>query len=336
MLDSRRKIVIVGAGSPRGKELRDVLEERGVEPARLRLLDEDISVGTLTRSGDEATFIAAVEEASFAEAGLVFFAGRPEMAERHSSQALEAGAHVIDLSEDPGLGQAAPRIPALAPLLGPQEGVGAPESGVRLLRSPSAAAIVAASLAGALAKFGSARLAVTFLRPVSERGQEGIDELERQTVRLLSFQPVSEGIFGAQVAFNLMDAYGAGAEPSLEKVREAMVRDVGRVLGNRAPIPAIQVVQVPVFFSYGFTAYATLDAPAEIPEIEAALISTGLAVTPGEEPQPTSMSVIGRPEAMLGRVVRDGNRGAGYRLWGAADNVRVVAANAAAIAEQIE
>lgn len=345
MLDSRRKIAIVGAGSPRGKELRDVLEERGVASAGLRLLDEDISVGTLTRSGDEATLIAAVDEASFAEAGLVFFAGGAEMAERHARQALAAGAHVIDLSEDPGLGQAAPRIPALDPLLGRPEEAAAPESGApvpkhgegaRLLRSPSAAAIVAASLAAAFARFDSARLAVTFLRPVSERGQEGIDELERQTVRLLSFQPVSEGLFGAQVAFNLMEAYGADAAPSLATVRGAIARDVARVIGSRAPMPALHVIQVPVFFSYGFTAYAALEAPAEIPAIEAALASAGLAVAPEQEPQPTSMSVIGRPEPVLGRVVRDGNREAGYWLWGAADNVRVVAANAAAIAEQLE
>jgi aspartate-semialdehyde dehydrogenase len=326
-------IAIVGASSLRGKELRDVLEERGVPGEKVRLFDEDIAVGTLTRSGDEAAVIAAVDETSFAGTKLVFFAGRAEMAGRHAEQALRAGARVIDLSEDPGLGRATPWIPALDPILSRPQGTGqAAEK--KPLRSPSAAAIVAASLAAALGRFQPVRLAITFLRPVSERGQEGIDELERQTVSLLSFQPLPQGVFGTQVAFNLMDACGAG-DLSLDAVREAVVRDVVGALGGRAPIPAIQLLQAPVFFSYAFTAYVDLGAPAETAEIEAALASAGLSVKPASEPRPTSMSVTGRPEAVLGPLTRDASQPAGFWLWGAADNARSVAANAVAIAESL-
>jgi aspartate-semialdehyde dehydrogenase len=326
--DHNLRIVIVGAGSPRGRELRDVLEEHGFSAARFRLFDEDISVGTLTRSGDEPAVIEAVDEESFAGAGLVFFAGRAGMAVRHAGQALEAGARVIDLSEDPGLEDAVPWIPALDGLIGRPEGI---DDGV--LRSPSAASIVAASMATAFERFQPARLVMVFLRPVSERGQEGIDELEQQTVKLLSFQPMGEGIYDAQVAFNLLDAYGPGGEPSLEVVRRSMARDVGRVLGGKAALPAMQVLQAPVFFSYAFSVYADLGAAVETAEIEAALASAGLGVGLAGEPRPTNMSVTGRPEAAIGQVVRDAGRETGYWLWGAADNVRMVAANAVAMAE---
>jgi aspartate-semialdehyde dehydrogenase len=327
--DARLPIAIVGAGSLRGKELRDVLEEHGVPGAKMRLFDEDIAVGMLTHAGDEAAIIAAVDEASFAGAGLVFFAGRAEMAARHAEQARRAGARVIDLSEDPGLEGAAPWIPALDPLIGrPQAVDHAP------LRSPSAAAVVAASLAAALARFSPSRLVMVFLRPVSERGQEGVDELERQTVSLLSFQPVPEGVFGMQVAFNLMDAYGAASEPSLDAVRRSVARDARQALGGRVAMPAIQVLQAPVFFSYAFTAYAEFGVPAEDAEIQAALASAGLVVLPASEPRPTGMSVTGRPEAVLGPLVGDAGE-KGRWLWGAADNVRSVAANAVAIAEAL-
>jgi aspartate-semialdehyde dehydrogenase len=326
--DHNLRITIVGASSPRGKELRDVLEEHGFSSAKFRLFDEDIAVGTLTRSGDEPAIIEAVDEESFVGANLVFFAGRAEMATRHAAQALGAGATVIDLSEDPGLESAVPWIPALDGLVGRPQGT---ERG--LLRSPSAAAIVAASLAAAFDRFRQARMVMVFLRPVSERGQEGIDELEQQTVKLLSFQPVSEGVFGAQVAFNLLDAYGPEGEPSLDAVRRTLARDVGRVLGGKIALPAMQVLQAPIFFSYAFSVYADLDPAVEPEEIDAALVSAGLGAGTAGEPRPTSMSVTGRPQAMLGRAERAAGQAGGFWLWGAADNVRLVAANAVAMAE---
>jgi aspartate-semialdehyde dehydrogenase len=326
--DHSLRITIVGASSPRGKELRDVLEEHSFSSSRFRLFDEDIAVGTLTRTGDEPAIIEAVDEESFVGANLVFFSGRAEMAGRHAGQALSAGATVIDLSEDPGLEDAVPWIPALDALIGRPQGI---ERG--LLRSPSAASIVAASLAAAFDRFRPSRLVMVFLRPVSERGQEGIDELEQQTVKLLSFQPVSEGVFGAQVAFNLLDGYGAEAEPSLDVVRRTVARDVGRILSGKIATPAMQVLQAPVFFSYAFTAYADLDPAVEPEEIDAALASAGLGVGEPGEPRPTSMSVTGRPQAILGPAERATGQAGGFWLWGAADNVRLVAANAVAMAE---
>lgn len=328
--DLNARMAIVGANSPRGRELRDILESRGFSSAGIHLFDEDIAVGTLTRTGDEVAVIAAVDETSFDRMRLVFFAGRAEMAARHGEQARQAGARVVDLSEDPGLETARAWVPALDSLAGRPENIDG-----RMLRSPSAAAIVAASMAAALDRFHPSRLAMVFLRPVSERGQEGIDELERQTVSLLSFRPVSEDVFGAQVAFNLMDAYGTQGQPSLQAIRRAIAHDAENALGGRIPMPAIQVLQAPVFFSYAFTAYIELAEPVESREIEAALAKAGLRVEAGSESRPTNMSVTGRPEAIVGQLERDLSAKAGYWLWGAADNARMVATNAVAIAEAI-
>lgn len=323
-------MAIVGANSPRGKELRDVLEAAGFSAAGIRLFEEDIDVGTVTRLGDEVSVIAAVDESSFEGARFAFFAGRAEMAARHAEQARRSGARVIDLSEDPGLESASAWVPALDALLGRPE-----HPATAILRSPSAAAVVAASLAAALDAFRPARLALVFLRPVSERGQEGIDELERQTVSLLSFRPVGDEVFGAQVAFNLLDSYGAAGRPSLESIRRSIAHDAGLVLRGRAAPPAIQLLQAPVFFSYAFSAYVDLPAPVDAREIEAALAKAGLRTESPSGPRPTNMSVIGRPEAALGPLERDPAAPSGYWLWGTADNVRLVAANAVAIAEAL-
>jgi aspartate-semialdehyde dehydrogenase len=331
MSDAPLRIAIVGAGSLRGKDLKETLEQGSFASADIRLFDEDIAVGTLTRAGDEPAVIAAVDESSFEDVGLVFFAGRAEMAERHAAQALAAGARVIDLSEDPGLEGAVAWIPALDQTAGRPPGV--VEGPVR---SPSAAAILTASLAAGLGRLRPTRLVCVFLRPVSERGQEGIDELERQTVNLLSFRSFSDDVYGAQVAFNLMDAYGPANEPSLDSVRRCIERDALAALSGRGPGLAIQVLQAPVFYAYAFTAYFELEAPVEIPEIEAALEAAGLLVAPQAGPRPTNMTVAGQPQASLASPVRAPGHAAGYLVWGAADNVRLVAANAVKIAEALD
>lgn len=321
---------IVGAASLRGKDLREILEEEGAfASATLRLFDEDIAVGTLTRSGNEPSIISAVDDSSFDGATAVFFAGRPEMARRHAEQATAAGARVIDLSEDPGLEGAVAWIPALDALHGRPAGIDD-----RPLRSPSAAAIVAASAAAGLERFRPSRLVMVFLRPVSERGQEGIDELERQTVSLLSFRAVSEEVYGAQVAFNLLDAYGDANEPSLDVVRRTTERDAFAALDGVAPPLAIQILQAPVFHSYTFTAFADLSEPARPEDVQAGLSAAGFCVEPEGEPRPTNMSVAGKPRVSAGSVRRV-ERSGGYWIWGAADNQRLVAANAVAIAEAL-
>ena len=70
--------------------------------------------------------------------------------------------------------------------------------------SPPAPVIIACTVAAGLARFQAAAHRLTLYPPVSERDQPGIEELESQTTNLLSFRPIEQAIFDAQVAFNLL------------------------------------------------------------------------------------------------------------------------------------
>ena len=69
-------------------------------------------------------------------------------------------------------------------------------------------------------------------------GQEGIEELERQTVNLLSFQPIAQPIFDAQVAFNVLDRYGESNSQPLAETRKDIARNIAAYLDGRASVPA--------------------------------------------------------------------------------------------------
>jgi aspartate-semialdehyde dehydrogenase len=321
---------IVGASTLRGKELKVLMEERGFPAEDVRLLDDDTAAGTLTEAAGEATFIHTVTDDSFEKLDFIFFASSPEFAARHIPAALRAGARVIDLSDAVAASpEAAPWIPSLDALFPPPPTA---RTGSTLFSSPPAGSVVAATLSAAFASRALQRIALVLFQPVSERGQSGIEELESQTVNLLSFQPISRSVYDAQVAFNLLPQFGPECREQLSAVRKTIVDSTARYLNSRVPVPAIQVVQVPVFYSLAFSAYAEFERAVQPPDLDGALRTAGIHVQGETESVPDNISVAGESRIFASRVERDAN---GFWIWGAADNIRLAASNALSIAEKL-
>ena len=93
--DSHR-IVIAGASSLLGAELKSLLEESRFAASEFRLLDEEFAAGTLTEAGGEAAVIQPVEEGSFERARLVFFTGSAGFTRANVKAARKTGATLID------------------------------------------------------------------------------------------------------------------------------------------------------------------------------------------------------------------------------------------------
>jgi aspartate-semialdehyde dehydrogenase len=330
--ESALRIAIVGATSLRGKDLKEALESSALAAATMRLVDDDVYAGTLTEAGGEPILVGGVGQEDFSRVRFVFFAGSPELSARHAPAALAAGATLIDLAG--GLAtmpDAVPWIPTLDSILpSPRRTNGS--AATRVYLSPSVPALTACSFAAALASVGGGRCQFVFLQPVSEYGKQGVEELERQTVQLLSMQPAGKELFDAQVAFNIVDRYGPSAPVTLLEQRQTLGREIARYLASRVPTPAVALLQVPVFFSHAFIAYAEIDSLDKlVPSLEAA----GFKFSTEDDEGPSNVSVAGEPRPVLGRPARDPNVERGWWFWGAADNVRVAAANAVSIAERL-
>jgi aspartate-semialdehyde dehydrogenase len=338
------RVAIVGASSLLGKELKLVLEDRHFPASDVILLDESVMAGTLTEAAGEPTFIRALEEDSFEGARFVFFAGTPADAERNWRAAQRAGATVIDLtgvvsaSIPDGSGSVA-WIPSLASVLPPRS-LPAPSASSPpvVYSSPAAPVIVACTLAAGFAALQPQRIVLLLFPPVSDRDRAGIEELESQTASLLSFREIDRTVFDAQVAFNLLARYGEASKPRIEDVRAAIARDVARYLGGRAPVPAIQLVQAPVFYGYAFAAYADIASPGpseSFGKLEAAFAGLGVKVAAPDDASPTNVSVAGESEIHFARIEPDPSVESGAWIWGVVDNLRLAATNAVRIAEEL-
>jgi aspartate-semialdehyde dehydrogenase len=334
------RIAVVGASTLLGKELKLVLEDRNFPASDIDLLDSSAMAGTLTAAAGEPTFIRALDESSFEGVRFAFFAGSVADTERNWQTAQKAGATIIDLSGALSASEATPTpgstawIPSLAKELPPQRGSGGNGSPQRVVySSPSPAAIMACTVAAALRKASPERIAMVFFPPVSERDLAGVEELENQTASLLSLREISTPVFGAQVAFNLLTGYGEDSKPALQDVRNSIASEVARYLAGRVRLPAVQLVQTPIFYGYAFAAYVDFVAAPTADDVAAAFAGLGVRIADAGDPAPTNVSVAGESEIYLARVEGDPNVSSAVWLWGAADNLRLSATNAVRIAE---
>ena len=323
------RLVIAGASSLLGAELKSLLEESRFAGREFRLVDEEILAGTLTEAGGEPAVIQPVEEGSFGKARFVFFTGSPEFTRRNLKAA--SGARIIDLSGGiAGEAKTVVWFPKLDALLEREFKKDAAAYAI-----PSAAATAAATLALALTKDGMRRLAIVIFQPVSEAGRAGVEELESQTGQLLSFQGVGRPVFDTQVAFNMVDRFGPASAQKLEAIRERVRMETKANLGKKAEMPAIQVVHAPVFYGTAFSAWAELEPAADAAKIAAACSDAGFRLPAEGDGGPSNVGATGEKSIVLAKPEADPLQPGGWWFWGAADNIRLPAANAVKLAEML-
>jgi aspartate-semialdehyde dehydrogenase len=326
--DSQR-IVIAGASSLLGAELKSLLEESRFAGWDFSLLDEEIAVGTLTEAAGEPAIIQPVEEGSFVRAKLVFFTGSAAFTERNLPAASESGATVIDLSGAALSVQEASVWFAI-------DGVGQNASKNKTLYAvPSAPGLAAGRLLDALGHAGLSRLALIFFRPVSEAGRAGIEELESQTTQLLSFQSAGEPVFHTQVAFNLLDRYGANSRENLPDVRARIRREASLAVGRNLVQPSIQVLHAPVFYGYTFLAIAELDSNQSTAALIEICRKAGFTLDSDASSPLGNLNASGDSAIHLALPEEDSAHPATWWFWGATDNIRLPAATAVKLAEKL-
>jgi aspartate-semialdehyde dehydrogenase len=326
--DSQR-LVIAGASSLLGAELKSLLEESRFAGWDFSLLDEEIAAGTLTEAAGEPAVIQPVEEGSFSRAKLVFFTGSEAFAQRNLPAARESGATVIDLSG------------AALIIQGAQAWFAIDGSGHRADKNktffavPSAPGLAAAKLLDALGRAGLSRMALIFFRPVSEAGRPGIEELEAQTTQLLSFQSTGQPVFEAQVAFNLLDRYGPASRENLQSVRTRIHREAAIAAGNSPVRPSIQVLHAPVFYGYTFVATAELNSQPSQDAIAEICRKSGFTIDSDAASPLGNLNASGDSAIHLALPESDPAQPGTWWFWGAADNIRLPAATAIKLAEKL-
>ena len=327
------RVAVIGAASLKGKEIKDVLADRSFPTDDIKLLDDEDALGQMDSVGDEPTFIQQMTPEQLDGVDFTFYAADEDYTARTWQIARDAGSEIIDLSyaleDQQGAMLRAPMV----------EREFAQPQKVELKTAPVVVAhpvsAVLALLLARVKKVREIRHAVAVVaEPASEYGKQGMDELHDQTVNLLSFQQLPTNVFGTQVAFNVGNLYGEGAEPGIRETEGRIIDHFRRIVNGRLPVPSLMLLHAPVFHGHMFSIYIELASPGDQNEIQAALSGEHVIIAHSPEDEPSNVNVAGADEIEVS-VRADEQRPNGIWLLAAADNLRITAMMAVNCAEEM-
>jgi len=337
---SNPPIALVGSESLLGREIRD-LAATGDPPLAMRLIAaDDEKSGTLTRLGDEPAVVEELDEDTLSSARAVFLAGSAES----SRKALEIAGEspdfaIVDLTF---AAEERPDARLRAPMVEPDDAsqVDQPD--------PAAVHIVAHPAAIALALFlrrlqfrdPIRRSVIQIFAPASEHGVRGVEELQGQTVSLLSFKSLPQTVFDTQLGFTMLAKYGMEAPAPLEESEMRIERHLASLLGlpgdgEGVPMPSLRLIQAPVFHGYTFSAWVEFEENPGVEAIENGLAFGAIDVRTGELDPPNNVGQAGQNGISIGAIAADRNDPEACWFWLVADNLRLAAENAVMVARQL-
>jgi aspartate-semialdehyde dehydrogenase len=351
------RVAVVGASSLLGKELTAALEEAKFPVSRLvtvELEEDEPDLPIIDLQAGTAIPVAP-EEVSAVELDLAFLASRPRQLPAFLRSRQERGdaakCLVIDLvGEGPGaetegdpsetsIDAPAAMAPSLVhiPFLDrrfPIAGVNASPLAIHVSAHP-AVIVISSLLLRLAARFPLQTAVAQVYVSASESGARGIEELQRQTISLLSFQKFPHQVFGAQLAFNLLSRLGRSGTGEMPGLEARLRRQLHDYLGARVPRPALRLFLAPIFYSVGVSLYVETAAPVMPEAAAAALAGERIRVRRAAHEPPTPVEVTGSSDILVDSISTDAEHPNGLWLWAVADNLHLAATNALEIAASL-
>jgi aspartate-semialdehyde dehydrogenase len=287
--------------------------------------------GTLTEDRGEAVVLTALDEDNLSGAKVAFLAGSAESSRRALDivRRLKRGPALIDLTyilEDD------PAAHLRAPMAEPANYVVPPDI-EHIIAHP--AAILLAVFLVRLNQIRPIRRSVAHaFEPASERGQRGISELQKQTASLLTFQKMPKEVYDEQVAFNLLARFGEEAPESLERIETRIEKHLATLLSLNGPVPmpSIRLIQAPVFHGHSVSLWVEFDEKPGVAALEKALGRVQIDVRGAGLDPPNIVGFAGQSGIAVGAIAEDRNHPKAMWFWIVADNIRIAAENAVAVA----
>ena len=185
------------------------------------------------------------------------------------------------------------------------------------------------------------RSVIQIFAPASEHGTKGVEELQQQTVSLLSFKSCRRPSSTRKSASTCWRATARKPRQPLEEIELRIERHLATLLACRArararPCRRLRLIQAPVFHGYSFSAMGGVRRSPR---------RGGPGRQPGESTQstyaernwsrPTTWARPARAASAVGAITPDRNHADACWFWLVADNLRLAAENAVMVARQL-
>ena len=332
MTNAGFKVAIVGATGNVGREMLNILEERGFPVSEVVALASRRSLGTEVSFGDKLLKCKVLEQYDFSDTDICLMSAGGNISKEWSPKIAAKGCIVIDNSS-------AWRYDAAVPLIVPEVN---PEHITQftkrnIIANPNcstAQMLVALKPLHDAAKI--TRIVVSTYQSVSGAGKEGMDELFTQTRAVFVAGSMETKKFTKRIAFNVIPHIDVFMEDGYTKEEWKMVAETKKMLDPKIKVTAT-CVRVPVFIGHSEAINIEFENPLSADEAREILRNApGCLVVDKLENggYATPIDCAGEDATYISRIREDATVENGLNIWVVSDNLRKGAAlNAVQIAE---
>ncbi|MCS0497423.1 aspartate-semialdehyde dehydrogenase [Ancylobacter sp. MQZ15Z-1] len=326
------KVAVVGATGNVGREMLDILSERGFPADEVVALASRRSVGTEVSFGDKTLKVKALEHYDFSDTDICLMSAGGDVSKQWSPKIGAQGCVVIDNSS-------AWRYDSDVPLIVPEVNADAVKGFTRknIIANPNcstAQLVVALKPLHDLATIK--RVVVATYQSVSGAGKDAMDELFSQTRAVFVSDPIEPKKFTKRIAFNVIPHIDVFMEDGYTKEEWKVMAETKKILDPKIKLTCT-AVRVPVFISHAEAVNIEFEKPITVEEATEALRNApGVLVVDKHEPGGyiTPYEAAGEDATYISRIREDATVENGLSFWCVSDNLRKGAAlNAVQIAE---
>ncbi|MBJ6133354.1 aspartate-semialdehyde dehydrogenase [Ochrobactrum sp. Q0168] len=326
------KVAVVGATGNVGREMLNILEERGFPADEVVALASRRSQGTEVSYGDKTLKVRALDTYDFSDTDICLMSAGGTISKEWSPKIGKQGCVVIDNSS-------AWRYDMDVPLIVPEVNPDAIEGFTKknIIANPNCST---AQLVVALKPLHDAakikRVVVATYQSVSGAGKEGMDELFEQSRAVFVADPVTAKKFTKRIAFNVIPHIDVFMEDGYTKEEWKMVAETKKMLDPKIKLTAT-AVRVPVFIGHSEAVNIEFENPLSPEEAREILREApGCQVIDKREDGGyiTPYESAGEDATYISRIREDITVENGLAMWIVSDNLRKGAAlNTIQIAE---
>jgi aspartate-semialdehyde dehydrogenase len=326
------KIAVVGATGNVGREMLNILEERGFPADEVVPLASRRSQGTEVAYGDRMLKVKDLAQYDFSDTDLCLMSAGGNVSKEWSPKIGRQGCVVIDNSS-------AFRYDQDVPLIVPEVNPDAISlfSRKNIIANPNcstAQLVVALKPLHDFAKIK--RVVVATYQSVSGAGKEGMDELFTQTRAVFVADSVEVKKFTKRIAFNVIPHIDVFMEDGSTKEEWKVMAETKKMLDPKIKVTCT-AVRVPVFIGHSEAVNIEFENPITADEARDILREApGCLVIDKHEDggYATPLESAGEDATYISRIREDSTLDNGLNIWVVSDNLRKGAAlNTVQIAE---
>lgn len=324
-------VAIAGATGAVGETFLEILAERNLPIANLRLLASSRSVGKKMIFKGKEYEVEELTENSFNDIDIALFSAGADRSRTFASHAVKSGAIVVDNSSAFRMDR---DVPLVIPEVNPEDAL----TNNGIIANPNCTTIIMLVPLKPLHDYAKIKkIVVSSYQSASGAGAKGMVELIAQTKSWVHGEKLEISAFAHQLLFNVIPHIDSFTENGYTKEEMKMFNETRKMLHSEEIKVSATCVRVPVLAAHSEAIYIETEKELTVAKARELLQNASgvkLCDNPDKKEYPMPLFASGQDLCYVGRIRKDISAENALSLWVSGDQLRKGAAtNAVQIAE---